>query len=131
MVEEQDLSGRLQEIDGEVVAADVGELVRDDGIEMRGREARQGAGGQQDHRAQPPHDRRHLHAGRLHDADRTRDGQALGELAGAGDHGLGHRQERARRTRSTHSQASARRSDRPQTPSSHTGTRAIDQLSRR
>ena len=116
VVEEQDLGGRLQDVDGEVVAADVGELVRDDGVEMRGRETRQGAGGQQDTgRSHPTTD------GTWTRADcTTRTGRATARRCAssrvraitASATGMSAR----RRTRSTHSQASARRSDRPETP---------------
>jgi hypothetical protein len=48
MVEEERLDGRLQEIDQVVVAADVRELVREEGLDRFRRKSRGGAEGKQD-----------------------------------------------------------------------------------
>ena len=57
MEEEQRLGDDLEEIDGDVEALDVTELVRDDGFELLGAEAGQRAHGQQHDGAEETDDR--------------------------------------------------------------------------
>ena len=64
MIEEQRLDGGLHEVHEVVVAADVRELVRDDGLDLLRREAAEHSARHEKRRLQPADDHRHLHAGR-------------------------------------------------------------------
>ena len=91
MVEEQSLHRGLQQADQGVVAPDVGQLVREHGLELPGAQAGQGRDGQQDRRPQPAHDGGHLDQRGLQHADgtahahaRAEGGQAADDLSVAG-----------------------------------------------
>src|SRR5438067_959223 len=56
VIEHQRLDERLHQIDEEVVAADVRELVRKNHLDLLGRETRERRGGEKNHRTQPADD---------------------------------------------------------------------------
>ncbi len=51
-MEEQGLEETLRQVDPRIEASEVSQLVDQDGLQLRGREATQGRGGQQDGRSQ-------------------------------------------------------------------------------
>src|SRR4029453_6851377 len=60
MIEEQDFDDGLQDVDEIVGAPDVRELVRQNRLEVRRREARKRAQWKDDRRPEPPDDRRYV-----------------------------------------------------------------------
>src|SRR2546429_5685529 len=79
VVEQQGLDHRLDEVDEIVVSPHVGQLVREQRVELQRGESRQRACRKEDHRAQPPHDGGHLHHGRLQHAHGPADAQPRGQ----------------------------------------------------
>ena len=81
VVEQQRFDRRLDQVDEVVVPAHVGQLVREQGLELQRGEPRQGARREQDHRTHPPEHRGHPHHRRLDQADRPADAQTRSEAA--------------------------------------------------
>ena len=79
VIEEQRLDERLQEIDQIVVAPDVRELVRQNRLELLGRQAGQRARRHQHDRLDPADDGRNVNAGRFENRDAAREVKAAGE----------------------------------------------------
>ena len=72
MIKEQGFDHHLQAVDDVIVSLDVGQLVRQDRLELLRREARARLGRQQDDRLEPADDRRDLGQSRLQQSDRPR-----------------------------------------------------------
>jgi hypothetical protein len=82
VVEEDGLGKRLQQIHQEVVAADVRELVGEDGFDLRRRQPRERRDGQQDYRLHPADDGRRIDGRRIHDMNATRKTERRGDSSG-------------------------------------------------
>ena len=78
MKEQQRLPNRLQQVDGIVAAADMGQLVREKRLDLAGRQAAEGSDWQQDQRAHEPDDTRRIDERRFHDPERDRQPQPPG-----------------------------------------------------
>ena len=97
VIEQQRLDHRLQQVDEIVVTADVRELVREDRLQLLGRQARERRRRQQHHRLHPADQRRHHDRARFDDRDGAAKLQSLGDHAGGGDDRRRHRGNRVAR----------------------------------
>ena len=126
MVEEQGLHRGLEQVHQVVAAADVGQLVGQDQLELPRGEAGERAGGQQDHGPQPADHRGHLDESRFVEAHRRRDPQGVDQT---GQHALD-RGRRGRQPRAPQALHEGPAAQRPQREKEHAGAPEAHQAGR-